>query len=403
VDVKVLLVAPYPPARDGIASYAAEVAADLRRRGEQVEVVSPEPSAAHHHADYRRLGGMLRLLRLSRKSDRTLVHFYPDLFFRSMRRLRFVLHWPSVAGVLAFGRGVELVVHEAPYRDLRRAPGLRGLVARALWRGLLTLPRATYVHTEWERQEMASSLSLPPERIGLLEHGQAFAKHSVLGRTAARRELGIAEDEFCFLCIGFLQHHKGFDRAVRAFARIPGQRLRLDVVGAARLAAPEIQFYVGELRALVRSTPRVALHEGYVSDHAFDSWLAASDVVLLPYREIWSSGVLARAQLFGRQVIVSDVGGLPDQAGALASVVRDDEELYRAMALAAAVSVETAVEPAAALSAPAAATPVSVEPDGRQHQPAAVAPEPVARAPRRGRRTAVPVPANRRRRSQGLT
>jgi glycosyltransferase involved in cell wall biosynthesis len=339
--MKVLLVAPYPPARDGIASYAAQAAADLRRRGEQVEVVSPDPSAAQHHADLGRLRGLVSLLRLSRQADRTIVHFYPDLFFRGRRRVTFASHWPWVAGVLALGHSVDLVVHEAPYGDLRNARGLRGRIARALWRGLLRAPRGTYVHTEWEREQMAGSLSLAPERIRLLPHNQSFVRRSRLGRTEARRELGLEEHEFCFLCIGFLQHHKGFDRAIQAFARIPGSHLRLDVVGSVRTPAPEVEYHVSELRALVRSTARARLHEGYVSDHAFDCWLAACDVVVLPYRHIWSSGVLARAQLFERPVIVSDVGGLPEQAGRLGSVVRNNEELCLAMARAAGVAVES--------------------------------------------------------------
>lgn len=382
--MRTLLVAPYPPARDGIASYAAEAAADLRRRGERVEVVSPDPSAAHHHADLGKAGGLLKLLLVSRRADRTIVHFYPDLFFRGRRRVRFVLHWPWVAAVLALGRNVELVVHEAPYRDLRRARGLRGWVARTLWRGLVTAPRTTNVHTEWERREMATSLGLDPEQIGVRDHKQAFVRRSRLSREEARRKLGMEQDQFSYLCIGFLQRHKGFDRALEAFARIPGGHLRLDVVGAARMAAPEVQNYVAELRALVRSTPRTHLHEGYASDHAFDCWLTACDVVVLPYREIWSSGVLARAQLYGRQVIVSDVGGLPDQAGPQALVARDDEELYEAMA-----------EVAGLLPA---------ERD-RRARPALEAkpeltPQPARESSVNGRPL---VPARRRRRSQGLT
>jgi glycosyltransferase involved in cell wall biosynthesis len=387
VDVKVLLVAPYPPARDGIASYAAEAAADLRRRGERVKVVSPGPSAAHHHADLGKAWGVVKLLMLSRRADRTVVHFYPDLFFRGRRRVRFVLHWPWVAGALSLGRNVELVVHEAPYRDLRRARGFRGWAAKKLWRGLLSAPEATYVHTEWERREMAASLGLARERIGLRDHNQAFVRRSRLDRAAARRELGIAEREFCFLCIGFLQHHKGFDRALKAFARIPGEHLRLDVVGAARMAGPEVENYVAELRALVRSTPRARLHEGYASDHAFDCWLSACDVVVLPYREIWSSGVLARAQLYGRQVIVSDVGGLPDQAGPLAMVVGDDEELHRAMA-------EVADVLPAGQEAPRPASPRS------RAEEIPTAAQPARDSSPNG---APLLPARRRRRSQGLT
>jgi glycosyltransferase involved in cell wall biosynthesis/SAM-dependent methyltransferase len=342
MDVRVLLVTPYPPARDGIASYAAQVAAELRRQGNRVEVVSPEPSAAQRHLNYRRFRGPLRLLRLSRRAERTLVEFYPELFFYS-RRLRFLLHWPFMAAFLAFGRDVELVVHEAPYRALRQAPGLPGGVARALWRALLTLPDRTFVHTEWERREMAGSVGLEPERIKLLEHHSSFTRRTRLSRAEARRELGLREDEFCFLCIGFLQYHKGFDRAVRALSRLPGARLRLDIVGSGRLVSPEIEYFVAELRALVAATPRARLHEGYVSDHAFDCWLQACDVVVLPYRDIWSSGVLARARLFERPLIASEVGGLPDQLGSLGTVVRDDEELCRAMAEAAEVPCLPAV------------------------------------------------------------
>jgi glycosyltransferase involved in cell wall biosynthesis len=235
---------------------------------------------------------------------------------------------------------------------------------------------------------MAASLDLSPDRVGLVEHNQAFVKRSGLSRAEARRELGLELGEFCFLCIGFLQRHKGFDRALEAFARIPGPNLRLDVVGSARMAVPEVQHYLTELRAQVRSTPRSTLHEGYASDHAFDCWLSACDVVVLPYREIWSSGVLARAQLFGRRVIVSDVGGLPDQAGPLAVVVHDDEELYRAMAEVAGVEVESRAR----------------ERELPERQAVELPAEVIAHPDRDGAANGTPgIPARRRRRSQGLT
>jgi glycosyltransferase involved in cell wall biosynthesis len=330
--VRILLLSPYPPKRDGIAAYSSQLAARWRREGHHVEVVSPEPSAAHRYIDYRSVRGLVRLLALSRQADRTVVEFVPELFFPSMRRTRFLLHWPAVASFFRLARRLELVVHEAPYEALRRAPGVRGRVARALWRRLVSAPEAVFVHTEWERRELARSLHLPPERVGLLDHGGSFVKRTLVGRAQARRELGLDEDAFCFLCIGFLQEHKGFDRAIKALDGIPGDHVRLDIVGSVRVPAPEIQGYVEELRELARRRPRVTLHEAFVSDELFDRWLAASDVVVLPYRLIWSSGVLARAALFAKPVIVSAVGGLPEQAGPGATVVHDDGELRQAMA-----------------------------------------------------------------------
>ena len=48
---RILMVSPYPPWRDGIGAYAVQQVRALRRLGHHVEVVSPDPSAAHHHLD----------------------------------------------------------------------------------------------------------------------------------------------------------------------------------------------------------------------------------------------------------------------------------------------------------------------------------------------------------------
>ncbi len=75
------------------------------------------------------------------------------------------------------------------------------------------------------------------------------------------------------------------------------------------------------------TTPNVYVVEKYLSDEEFDTWLNASDIIVIPYREIWSSGVLGRAKLFGKPVIASDTGGLKDQLTDRDVIFRDDKEL----------------------------------------------------------------------------
>ena len=69
-----------------------------------------------------------------------------------------------------------------------------------------------------------------------------------------------------FLCIGFVQPHKGFDRAVRAFSGLAAQGARLDVVGSVRLDDQQTADHVDELRRLQREIAGVHLHFEYVSD-----------------------------------------------------------------------------------------------------------------------------------------
>ena len=60
---------------------------------------------------------------------------------------------------------------------------------------------------------------------------------------------------------------------------------------------------------------------------------------MLPYREIWSSGVIERAALYEVPVIATRVGGLADQADERTVLVDDDRELTEAMAAAAGASL----------------------------------------------------------------
>jgi len=105
------------------------------------------------------------------------------------------------------------------------------------------------------------------------------------------------------------------------------------VVGSIRVDDPDMVRYRADLADLCGAVPGATLHSGYVSDELFDRWIVAADTVVLPYRNIWSSGVLERAGLFGVPVIATRVGGLSEQAATQLDVrlVEDDDELRRAM------------------------------------------------------------------------
>ncbi len=328
---RILMVTPYPPLRDGIANYAAQEVKALRGAGHDVEVLSPGPSAAHHHLDLRGPRGPLALARRVRDYDRVIVQFHPDVFFPPGAGP--ALRAATMAGLVAAfaaARHVEVRVHEVDYSWGRARPPMAAL-ARSLWR---RVDRIT-VHTEPERTAFEAAFGLAAGTVELVGHGANFERRTALDRPAARRALGVGADELVFVSIGFLQPHKGFDRAIRAFGDLGRHGCRLDVVGSVRVTEPDYVAHRDELARLAAATPGVRLHEGYVSDETFDRWLVAADVVVLPYRHIWSSSVLERAATFDRRVIATDVGGLADQAGEGVELVADDAGLARAMAAAA--------------------------------------------------------------------
>ena len=327
--MRILVVTPYPPARDGIAAYAIQQVRALRRSGHDVEVLSPGPSAAHHHLDLVGPRGGAALARRVRGYDKVIVQFHPDFFYpvpnSTAQRAATAA---AYATAFSAARRVEVYVHEIDYR-FGTGSGPDAFAARRMWRAVDRI----FVHTETERMKFIAAFRVPPARVALAVHGVDFTRRTVHTRESARRTLGIGPDEFCFLSIGFIQPHKGFDRGIRAYAGIRAPHTRYDVVGSVRVEDPAYQAHLDELRTLAEGSSSVSLHTGYVSDEMFDRWLVACDVVVLPYRTIWSSGVLERAALYDRPVIATDVGGLAEQAGSRHGVtlVADDADLAAAM------------------------------------------------------------------------
>jgi glycosyltransferase involved in cell wall biosynthesis len=326
--MRILMVSPYPPLRDGIAAYAVQTVAALRREGHEVEVLSPGPSAAHHHLDLHGPRGPLVLARRVRGYDKIIIQFHPDIFYpHPTTPARHAMVSLALLAAVRAARRTEVVVHEIDY-SLGRRRGPDGVAARRLWRRVQSIQ----LHTEMERRNMIEAFGVRPERTTVTAHGAHFIRRTTMSRDAARRSLGIPDDQLVFLAIGFIQPHKQFDLAVRAFDGLGAQGCLLHVVGSVRVDEPQHLAHLAELQALIEATPGAHLHNQYVSDEQFDRWLVASDVVVLPYRNIWSSGVLERAVLYDRRVIATAVGGLSHQAAARPGVTLvDDAGLAAAM------------------------------------------------------------------------
>jgi glycosyltransferase involved in cell wall biosynthesis len=325
--VRILVVSSYPPRHCGIGAYARDQVARLRAEGHEVTVLSPPDGDGDQTSPF--VGGAVfrRAAGMGDGFDRIVVHFQPALYYPPRRPMaKIATSTALLALARSHGRKLEIVVHEADPPKLWR-PDYR-LLRTALRRA----SRVTF-HTEAERRALERSYRVRVR--GFVEEHRVGSVADV-GRAEARRRLGLTEGHGrVFVCAGFLQPSKGFDRAVEAFARARDDGgddgARLYVVGSVRDATPENLAYARELDDRIRAVPGVELRQRFLPDEEFDLWVAAADVVVLPYRRSWSSGVLARAHALGTPAVVADVGGLAEQAGEQDVVVRDDEELTAAL------------------------------------------------------------------------
>jgi glycosyltransferase involved in cell wall biosynthesis len=350
---RILVVTPYPPVRDGIGAYAVQQVRALRRAGHDVEVCSPWPSAAHHHLPLEGPSGAKALRGLMRGFDRVIVHFHPDVFYANPSTpTSRISTGTALAAAFRSGPPVEIRLHEVDHRwasasEQVEASSRSGFVAQRVFEAAAKASRAVFqaaaevtVHVPEHERMMVEQFGVDRDRVRLVDHGEDFTRRVPDDQAAARTRLGLEAEGHLFVCIGFLQPHKGFDRAATAFRGLGEQGAGLHIVGSVRVDDPAAVAHQRELEALAAQIPGVHLHVGFVSDEAFDRWIVAADTVVLPYRHIWSSSVAERARLYGRPVIATRVGGLADQIGAIEGNVVVDDNAGLAAAMAAAVGAE---------------------------------------------------------------
>jgi glycosyltransferase involved in cell wall biosynthesis len=105
------------------------------------------------------------------------------------------------------------------------------------------------------------------------------------------------------LFFGRISHYKGLDTL-------------LEAMGAVWERLPETTLVVagsGEVEPHpALADPRVTLRNEHLAEAELPGLYAAATCVVLPYRQASQSGVGSEAKQYGRPMIVTDVGGLPD-------------------------------------------------------------------------------------------
>lgn len=225
---------------------------------------------------------------------------------------------------------LEIIIHEFPRNS--KSDFLQRLFDAVLFASV----HQFIFHTDQERNEFLSHRrSNLKHKTDIRAHEQYLVPHSTVDQKTARAKLEISRDAKLFLCIGFLQSNKGFDAAVDAFNACNPDALNsgqaeLWVVGDCRTALHEAVMYKKALLdSAARSHAHVNMRAEFVDDEEFDLWICAADYIILPYREIWSSGIAARASLYDKPVIARKLPGLVAQLESRSSThwFGDDGEL----------------------------------------------------------------------------
>jgi D-inositol-3-phosphate glycosyltransferase len=170
-----------------------------------------------------------------------------------------------------------------------------------------------FVHTERMKQELIAEFGANAARITIIPLGINNAvPNTVLSAGEAKKRLGIRNDEKVILFFGRITPYKGLEYIVTAFQRILPQNGKYRLIIAGR-PEKDCDGYWAPISEAIREdveTGRVLLRAEFIPDDETEVYFKAADVLVLPYRNIYQSGILFLGYSFGLPALAADVGSL---------------------------------------------------------------------------------------------
>jgi D-inositol-3-phosphate glycosyltransferase len=169
-----------------------------------------------------------------------------------------------------------------------------------------------FVHTQKMKSELCQDFNVAEKAVTVIQYpiNNAFA-NTDLTPAEAKRRLGLREDERVILFFGRIVPYKGIEHLLEAFRLLVADRqakYKLIVAGEPKKGSEQ---YLHEIQRSAEKNfdqGQVILRMQFIPDDEMELYLKGADVLVLPYKEIFQSGVLFLAYSFGLPVVATDVG-----------------------------------------------------------------------------------------------
>jgi glycosyltransferase involved in cell wall biosynthesis len=135
-----------------------------------------------------------------------------------------------------------------------------------------------------------------------------------MSRCDARRALGLGNDDKTALFFGQIAPYKGLEYLISALSTLAQSGLDVRLIIAGKVKRGYSEYWDGIKRQIADAglTDRVIEQIRFIGDEEVERYFKAADVAVIPYVEIFQSGIPFLAYSFGLPVIATDVGSLRD-------------------------------------------------------------------------------------------
>jgi len=249
----------------------------------------------------------LRLVRYAAVSKPRVLHILWNNRLEYFDRTFLMLYYKLL------GKKIALTAHNV---NQARRDGKDSLLNRLTLRIQYRLVDHIFVHTQKMKNELLEEFGVGERAVTVIRHpiNNAFPDTN-LTSAEAKRKLGLQENEKVVLFLGRIRPYKGLEYLLSAFKLLLANRseYRLIIAGEPKKGSEEYLDYIRRTISREFLRQEVILKIEFIPDDQMELYLKAADVMVLPYKEIFQSGVLFLGYSFGLPVIATDVGSFREE------------------------------------------------------------------------------------------
>jgi glycosyltransferase involved in cell wall biosynthesis len=247
-----------------------------------------------------------RLFRYVRAAKPKIFHILWNNKFQFFDRTLLMLYYRLL------GKKIILTVHNV---NTSRRDSKDNALNRQTLRFQYQLADHIFVHTKEMKLELSKEYRVNESQVTVIPFGiNNSVPNTELSPAQAKERLGLREEDKTILFFGNIAPYKGLEYLVSAYQQIAAKRSDYKLIIAGRPKGTE-QYWTNLYETIQPDVERgrILLRNEYIPDKETEVFFKAADVLALPYRYIYQSGVLFLGYSFGLPVIAADVGSLRDE------------------------------------------------------------------------------------------
>ncbi|QJD87439.1 glycosyltransferase family 4 protein [Cohnella herbarum] len=182
----------------------------------------------------------------------------------------------------------NLYPHHAKYPKMERF--MRTLICRFCSKLI--------VASESIKRKVMMEFNVPARKLYVVKHGHYLGVYKPYG-TDVRRQYNVSEDDDVYLFLGAIKAYKGIENLIESFNALKTKRTFLIIAGKAD----------EEMAAYLRSlgdTENIILDLRFIPNEEVADLINAADVMVMPYKEITTSGSAILGLSFKKLIVMPD-------------------------------------------------------------------------------------------------